>query len=119
MQEEHQQVVIKTLAGIGDFKYPVPDGALALCSNNLSRLDNQRNTTSLINPKKHFDVVTWSANSSTSNEENITLEFQPDLVWTKTRNHTYHHVWFDSVRGPSNGLNSDQNFVENLRMVDI
>ena len=32
----------KDSAGIGDFKYPVPDGALALCSNNLSRLDNER-----------------------------------------------------------------------------
>ena len=103
----------KDATGIGDFKYPVPDGAMALCSNNLSRLDNQRNTTSLIDPKKHFGVVTWSGNSSTSNRKISGLEFQPDLVWTKTRNHTYHHVWMDSVRGPNNRLNSDQNFVEN------
>ena len=102
----------KDATGIGDFKYPVPDGALALCSNNLSRLDNQRNTTSLINPKKHFGVVTWSANSSTSNRKISGLEFQPDFVWSKTRNHTYHHVLIDSVRGPSKRLNSDQNFVE-------
>ena len=103
----------KDATGIGDFKYPVPDGALALCSNNLSRLDNQRNTTSLINPKKHFGVVTWSANSSTSNRKISGLEFQPDFVWSKTRNHTYHHVLIASVRGPSKRLNSDQNFVEN------
>ncbi len=103
----------KDSAGIGDFKYPVPDGALALCSNNLSRLDNERNTTSLIDPKKHFDIVTWSANSSTSNRKISGLEFQPDLVWTKTRNHTYHHIWFDSNRGPSNRLNCDQDYVEN------
>ena len=103
----------KDSAGIGDFKYPVPDGALALCSNNLSRLDNERNTTSLIDPKKHFGVVTWSGNNSTSNRKISGLEFQPDLVWTKTRNHTYHHVWFDSNRGPSNRINSDENFLEN------
>ncbi len=103
----------KDATGIGDFKYPVPDGAMALCSNNLSRLDNQRNTTSLIDPKKHFDVVTWSGNSSTSNRKISGLEFQPDLVWTKTRNHTYHHVWFDSNRGPSNRINSDRYEVEN------
>ena len=103
----------KDSAGVGDFKYPVPDGALALCSNNLSRVDNQQNTTSLIDPKKHFDVVTWSGNSSTSNRKISGLEFQPDLVWTKTRNHTYHHVWFDSNRGPSNRINSDRYEVEN------
>ena len=51
LQEEHQQVVNKDSAGIGDFKYPVPDGAMALCSNNLSRLDNERNVTSLIDLK--------------------------------------------------------------------
>ena len=103
----------KDSAGIGDFKYPVPDGAMALCSNNLSRLDNERNTTSLIDPKKHFDVVTWSANSSTSNRKISGLDFQPDLVWTKTRNHTYHHVWFDSNRGPSNRINADRSEAEN------
>ena len=38
-------------------------------------------------------------NGSTSNRKISGLEFQPDLVWTKTfRNHTYHHVWFDSNR---------------------
>ena len=25
--------------------------------------------------------------------------FQPDLVWSKVRNNTYGHMWFDSVRG--------------------
>ena len=103
----------KDSAGVGDFKYAVPDGALALCSNNLSRVDNQQNTTSLIDPKKHFDVVTWSGNSSTSNRKISGLEFQPDLVWTKTRNHTYHHILFDSNRGPSNRINADQNYAEN------
>ena len=103
----------KDSAGVGDFKYAVPDGALALCSNNLSRVDNQQNTTSLIDPKKHFDVVTWSANSSTSNRKISGLEFQPDFVWTKTRNHTYHHALFDSNRGPSNRINADRSEAEN------
>ena len=81
---------------------------MALCSNNLSRLDNQRNSTSLINPKKHFGVVTWTGNSSTSNRKISGLEFQPDLVWTKTRNYAYHHAWYDSNRGPSHRINSDR-----------
>ena len=57
--------------------------------------------------------MTWSGNGSTSNRKISGLEFQPDLVWTKTRNHTYHHVWFDSNRGPSNRINADRSEAEN------
>ena len=35
------------------------------------------------------------------------LGFQPDLVWTKTRNIAYTHGLHDSVRGPNNILRAD------------
>jgi len=66
----------------------------------------------IMRPQRHFDTVLWTGNSSTSNRK-ISLEFKPDLVWSKTRNASYHHVLMDSVRGASNRLNSDQAYVEN------
>ena len=90
------------------FKYTPPSGYKAICSEFMEMPEAK-----ILNPKKHFDVVTWSGNSSTSNRKISGLEFQPDLVWTKTRNHTYHHVWFDSNRGPSFRINADRSEAEN------
>ena len=67
----------------------------------------------IMRPQRHFDTVLWSGDGSTSNRK-ISLEFKPDLVWSKTRNYAYHHVWMDSVRGASNRLNSDQAYTENF-----
>ena len=88
------------------FQYTPPSGFLPLASHNLE-------SASIIRPQKHFGIVLWSGNATSSNRAISGLEFKPDLVWTKTRNHAYHHVWMDSVRGPSNRLNSDQSFQEN------
>ena len=67
----------------------------------------------IMRPKRHFDTVLWTGNSSSSNRSITGLEFKPDLVWSKTRNYAYHQVLIDSVRGVSNRLNSDQEFSEN------
>ena len=90
------------------FSYSVPAGFKTLQVDNLPD-----KTLSIIRPQKHFGVVTWTGNGTTSNRKISGLEFKPDLVWTKSRSDTYHHVWMDSVRGPNNRLNSDQNFTEN------
>ena len=68
----------------------------------------------IMRPKRHFDTVLWTGNSSSSNRSITGLEFKPDLVWSKTRNYAYHQVWMDSVRGASNRLNSDQDYTENF-----
>ena len=67
----------------------------------------------IMRPKRHFDTLLWTGNSSSSNRSITGLEFKPDLIWSKTRNYGYHHVLIDSVRGVSNKLNSDQEFSEN------
>ena len=90
------------------FAHSVPTGFKSLNTDNIPI-----NTPSIIRPQKHFDTVLWTANGSTSNRKISGLEFKPDLVWTKTRTDAYHHVWMDSVRGPNNRLNSDENFAEN------
>ena len=78
--------------GVGDFKYPVPSGYRAICSVNLPP-----KVPSIVRPQRHFDILTYSGNSST---QTITgLEFKPDLVWVKRRNGDNSHIWSDSVRG--------------------
>ena len=56
-------------------------------------------------PSEHFDVATFSGNSST---QNITgLNFQPDFVWSKCRNVGRSHRLSDAVRGSTRDLYSD------------
>ena len=53
---------------------------------------------------KHIETVTYTGNASTNN---ITgLEFEPDLIWIKSRGQGYPHYWFDRLRN---------NFVNNIR----
>jgi len=89
----------KDSSGIGNFKYAVPSGALALCSKNLARLNKERGTAcKILNPKKHFDVLTYTGNDS-SNRDIGGLQFKPDFVWIKNRpNADWHHL-VDVVRG--------------------
>ena len=83
--------------GIGDFKYAVPSGYKAICSNNL--LPNVPS----IYAKKHFDTILYTGNGGT---QSITgLEFRPDFVWLKSRSQGYHHRLFDAVRGVGTGTN--------------
>ena len=92
--------------GQTSFKYAPPNGFKPLTWQNV-----QANI-AIKNPAKHFGVVDWWGWNVTANRK-MTLDFAPDLVWSKTRNHGYHHAWFDSLRGPDKILNSDQDFMEN------
>ena len=53
------------------------------------------------NPSKAFDILLWSGNGGNNNRTitGIDMESGPDMVWSKTRNHTYHNNIFDAVRG--------------------
>ena len=101
----------KDASGLGDFKYAVPSGHLALCSNNLSV--NTSIGKAIIRPQKHFDALFYTGNGSNANDtQNITgLQFKPDLVWIKTTSTTGHHSLIDSVRGDM-ALNSTQNIAQ-------
>ena len=89
--------------GVGDFYYSPPSGFLACCSANLPD--------PAIDPAKdeeasdHFNTVLWTGNST---DRDITdVGFQPDFVWTKSRNVANSHHIFDSVRGVLKDLESD------------
>lgn len=86
------------------FAYTPPAGFKALCTKNLP-------TPSILNPKKHFDVRTFTTNDSVNA---ITgLSFQPDFVWTKRRDQAYNHDLYDSVRGTNRRLQSNNTNAEN------
>ena len=86
----------------GRFYYQPPDGAKALCSANLPM--------PIENPKEYFRAVTYVGNDGTQSITDV--GFQPDLIWIKRRDTTGSHVIFDSIRGATNGLNSDENFAQ-------
>ena len=65
--------------------------------------------TSIDNPEAYFQTVIYTGNGSANNA--ITLpgdtDMQPDLVWIKNRDATDSHCIFDSVRGVTKLLSSD------------
>jgi hypothetical protein len=58
------------------------------------------------NVSEHFNTVTYTGTGVQSHS--ITeVGFQPDLVWFKSRDDTYNHVLYDSLRGTDDILNSN------------
>ena len=82
--------------GIGDFQYTVPSGYLALCTANLP--DPVFNPAEDVTPEDHFNVVTYSGNSSSLSVTGV--GFEPDFTWIKNLTSTSdYHTFFDKVRG--------------------
>ena len=74
------------------FAHSVPTGFKTLNTDNFSI-----NTPPIIRPQKHFGAIVYTPQGG---GKRVTgLEFKPDLVWAKSRNQTYSHYLFDSVRG--------------------
>lgn len=96
--------------GIGDFKYPVPAGALALCSSNLPELVIGPNSATIAGD--HFNSILYQA---TGVELPITgVGFSPDVLWNKGRNDAQSHKIFDKIRGATLSVWPDTTFVENV-----
>ena len=62
-------------------------------------------TVPALNPKKGFDIVTYSGNATARTIGG--LAFEPGLVIVKARNSPYNHYWVDSVRGADENLYSN------------
>lgn len=83
------------------FAYAPPSGFKSLCAKNLPDP-----TGAARNPKAHFDALTHAGTNGVAGT--VTgAQFQPDLVWGKTRSSVQSHTLVDSVRGGSKGLFSD------------
>ena len=93
------------------FTYTPPTGYKAWSTNNLLN----HSLPSVINPKKHFETLTYTGNGATNNI--TSLEFQPDFVWIKAREDAHHHTLHDSVRGPNKQLYSNLNNGEHTHTV--
>jgi hypothetical protein len=85
--------------GYADFKYAVPSGGfLAMCSANLPEpaIGPNSDTTS----DEHFNTVTYTGTGASNS---ITVGFQPDATWIKSRSNAYNHQLVNSVVGYPNG----------------
>ena len=79
--------------GARPFAYSIPTGFKSLCTTNLS-------DPLIADGSTAFDILTWQGDGSGARTvSGLNLSNAPDLVWSKTRNHNYHHNLFDSVRG--------------------
>ena len=93
--------------GNGDFAYAPPSNHLALCTSNLS--DPAIDPNSDENPTDHFNTVLYTGDGQTT--KNVTVGFEPDFTWIKSRSTTGHHSLIDSVRGDI-AINSNQAIAE-------
>ena len=75
--------------GQRSWKYSAPTGFSPLATSFLPEPTIKR-------PNEAFDVKTFSANNAS---QPISLGFSPDLVWTKSRDHSVEGQIFDKVRG--------------------
>jgi hypothetical protein len=86
------------------FAYTAPSGFKALCTANLPE-------PTIADGSTVMDVLLWTGNGS--NPRSLTgLNFSPDLVWIKGRQtmpdgYPYDHTLFDTVRGASKDLRSN------------
>ena len=96
--------------GYGDFYYAPPSGYLALCTANLPDpvIDPAKDDV----PSDYFNTVLYTGNGGT---QSVTVGWQPDLIWGKSRNNTFSHALHDAVRGFGNRLVSNDTAAESFR----
>ena len=92
--------------GIGDFYYAPPTGFLALCTSNLDTTD--------VIPSENFNTVIYSGTGS-DNRVLSGVGFTPDLGIFKRRNGSGPPQFFDTLRGASQQLRSDNTSVESTQ----
>jgi hypothetical protein len=81
------------------FTYTPPSGFKALNTFNLPEPTIKKGN-------QYFDVVTRTT-SGTSGATISSLNFKPDLIWSKLRNSSSNHYLWDSVRGASKYIHSN------------
>jgi hypothetical protein len=99
--------------GVGDFKYSVPSGFLALASSSLPESDIGPNSAKQADD--YFNTVVYTGNGTAIASGGISVtgvNFQPDFVWIKNRTNAYDNMLFDSVRGRLKILKSNSTAAE-------
>ena len=83
------------IAGQRAFTHTPPTGFKALCTENLPDPTIKKGT-------DYFNPVLYTGDGQSSKA--ITVGFQPDLCWFKSRSDTHNHDLYDSVRGGNKRL---------------
>ena len=86
------------------FTYTPPVDYKALCSANLPEPEILEGNTGM-------DALTYTGDGTTSQTIDG-LEFQPDLVWMKSRSNAHDNILFDSIRGIKNAMFSNATSAE-------
>jgi hypothetical protein len=89
------------------FAYTAPSGFKALCTQNLPTPTIGATSTTQAND--YFNPVLYTG---TGANQSITVGFQPDFSWLKTRSGGSNHVLIDSVRGVTKYINSNTTAAE-------
>jgi hypothetical protein len=81
------------------FAYTPPTGFVALNTYNLP-------TPTILQGNKYMDATLYTGTGSSLSVTNAG-SFQPDLVWVKGRSGATDHAWYDSVRGTTKQIESN------------
>jgi hypothetical protein len=85
------------------FAYAAPTGFKTLCTANMP-------TPTIKNPKSYMNVATYTGTNAIQSISS--LGFSPDLVWIKSRSTLTWNFLFDSIRGATKWLASNQTGAE-------
>ena len=72
-------------------------------------------TNGLDKPTDYFNTVLYTGNGASSHAISG-VGFQPDWVWLKDRSDVANHFLFDSVRGVTKAINSNQTYAESTQV---
>jgi hypothetical protein len=86
------------------FAYTPPTGSKKLNTFNLP-------DSTITDGSEHFDIQLWTGDNANPRSFSNTA-FSPDFVWYKSRNNAYYHNLYDSVRGVTRALYSNDTSAE-------
>ena len=95
--------------GEGDFYYTPPSGFLALCSNNLS----SSLTLPIGKGGSYMNTLSYTGSGATRSLTGV--GFQPDFTWIKESNNAVSHRLFDSIRGATKRIFSNNEDAESTQ----
>ena len=84
----------------------------SMCTQNLPDTFTGSATGTLNNPSKFFDAIDYIGNEAS---QTLTPDFNPDLVWLKSRDAGNHHGIWDRHRGNLMRLTSDYDYASTSR----
>jgi hypothetical protein len=91
----------------GGFTYTPPTGFNALSTANLD-------DPTIADPSAHMQTLAYASTGTiTAFVQDGNSQFEPGLVWEKSRTGANNHLWFDQVRGATKFIRSDTTNAEN------